>query len=191
MNVRLNTAFAIGLALTFVTACGSGSSQPADVSKASTSTAQAPATAAAGPIDVCAIVTAADAAALLGSLAPQPPAKTDHAGFGVDDCLYIGPALSGEGAQTRFARLTIQAGRSRDASDMLQADADRRKATEAMPGVGESAKRNGDGSFVWATKGGVTCTGEISGGLPPALTADSAAKGLGDLCAKVFGAVGR
>jgi len=185
-------AFVIGIAMT--AGCG-GSSTPQtnEASKASTSTAAHDTTAAkpAGPIDVCGIITPADAAALLGPLPMQPPSKTDHAGFGVDDCMYLGPALGGEGAQTHFARLTVQAGRSSDAADMLQGDAERRKATAPMSGVGDSAKRNEAGMFVWATKGGVSCTAEIAVGLPPSLTADSAATGLGSLCAKVFAAVNR
>jgi hypothetical protein len=145
--------------------------------------------AAARPIDVCAIVSADAARAILGSLPMQPPAKTDNAGFGVYDCAYVGPALSGQGAQTVFARLTVQAGSGKDAPDLLQMDADKRKATIDLPGVGESAKRNGAGSFVWARKGAVSCTAEISNGLPAALTADSAASQLGGLCRNVFTAV--
>lgn len=122
----------------------------------------------------------------MGPLPQQPPAKTDNVGFGVSVCMYIGPALSGEGAQTRLARLTIQAGRGKNPADMLQDDVDKRHATTTLSGVGDAAKRNAAGSFVWATKGGVTCTAEISNGLPPPLTPDTAAQGLGRLCDKVL-----
>lgn len=168
--------------------CGESSAPRADMA------ANVPSAAAskpAGPLDVCGIVTPADAASLLGPLPMQPPSKTDHAGFGVDVCLYLGPSLGGEGAQTRFARLTVEAGRSADATDMLQADAERRKATTPMSGVGDSAKRNDAGMFVWATRGGVSCTAEIAVGLPQSLTPDAAANGLGALCAKVFAATSR
>ncbi|HWF84513.1 MAG TPA: hypothetical protein VG222_06695 [Vicinamibacterales bacterium] len=175
-------------------ACGGGGSQAAPNAgakpAAATSTAET-ATATAGPIDVCAIVTKDEATALLGSLTMQPPAKTDNAGFGIRDCMYIGPALSGAGAQTHFARLMVQAGRTKDAEDLLQADADRRKATVNLSGVGDAAKRNAEGMFVWATKGGIYCTAEISVGLPPKLTADSAAAGLADLCRKIFATAAR
>jgi hypothetical protein len=139
-------------------------------------------------IDVCGIVTPAKAKAVLGALAPQPPATTDHIGFGIDSCLYIGPALSGAGAQTVFSRLTVQAGAGKDAPDMLQMDADKRKATMPLTGVGDAAKRNQAGTFVWAKQGGVVCTAEIANGLPRGLTADSAAAGLGGLCRDVFAA---
>jgi hypothetical protein len=139
-------------------------------------------------IDVCAIIPPAKAKAVLGALAPQPPAATDHVGFGIDSCLYIGPALSGAGAQTVFSRLTVQAGIGKDAPDMLQMDADKRKATIPLTGVGDAAKRNQAGSFVWAKQGGVVCTAEIANGLPNGLTADSAAAALGGLCRDVFAA---
>ena len=126
-------------------------------------------------IDVCAIVTSAKAKAVLGDLAPQPPAKTDHVGFGVDTCMYIGPKMSGAGAQTIFARLTVQTGTGKDGPDMLQADADKRKATASLAGIGEAAKRNQAGTFVWAKQGAIACTAEIANGLPKGLTADSAA----------------
>src|SRR5215469_14815787 len=96
-------------------------------------------------IDVCAIVTAAKAKGVLGDLAPQPPVKTDHVGFGVDTCMYIGPKISGAGAQTIFSRLTVQTGTGKDGPDMLQADADKRKATASVAGVGETAKRSQTG----------------------------------------------
>ena len=139
-------------------------------------------------IDVCGIVTPAKAKTVLGALATQPPATTDHVGFGVDSCQYIGPALSGAGAQTVFSRLTVQAGTGKDAPDMLQMDADKRKATIPLTGVGDAAKRNQAGSFVWAKQGGVVCTAEIANGLPKGLTADSAAAALGGLCRDVFAA---
>ena len=158
--------------------------KPGSAGASSTSTSS-PSTAT-GPVDVCRIVTAADAAALLGPLPQQPPAKTDNVGFGISVCMYVGPALSGQGAQTVLTRLTIQAGRGKNSADMLQDDVDKRRATTTLPGVGDSAKRNDAGSFVWATKGGVTCTAEISNGLPPTLTPDKAAQGLGRLCGKVL-----
>lgn len=139
-------------------------------------------------IDVCGIVTAAKAKAVMGDLASQPPAKTDHVGFGVDSCMYIGPKLSGAGAQTTFSRLTVQTGTGKDGPDMLQADADKRKATLPLSGVGEAAKRNQAGTFVWAKQGAVVCTAEIANGLPKVLTADSAATALGGLCRDVFAA---
>ena len=142
-------------------------------------------------VDVCAIVTPAKAKAVLGDLASQPPSKTDHVGFGVDSCMYIGPKLSGAGAQTIFSRLTVQAGTGKDGPDMLQMDADKRKATVPLSGVGEAAKRNQAGSFVWAKQGGVVCTAEIANGLPKALTADSAATALGGLCRDVLAGVKR
>jgi hypothetical protein len=140
-------------------------------------------------IDVCAIVTAAKAKAVLGDLTPQPPVKTDHAGFGVDTCMYIGPKVSGVGAQTIFLRLTVQTGTGKDGPDMLQADADKRKATASLAGIGEAAKRNQLGTFVWAKQGGVACTAEIANGLPKGLTADSAAAALGGLCRDIFASV--
>src|SRR5262252_9135704 len=126
-------------------------------------------------IDVCGIVTPAKAKAVLKDLAPQPPVKTDHVGFGVDACMYIGPKMSGVGAQTIFSRLTVQTGTGKDGPDILQTDADKRQATASLAGVGEAAKRNQAGTFVWAKQGGVTCTAEIANGLPRGLTADSAA----------------
>ncbi len=169
-------------------ACGGGNQAApnAGAKPAAKTSAAETATTTAGPIDVCAIVTADEAKALLGPLPMQPPAKTDNAGFGIRDCMYIGPALSGAGAQTHFARLMVRAGRTKDAEDLLQADADRQKATVNLSGVGDAAKRNAEGMFVWATKGGIYCTAEISVGLPPKLTADSAAAGLADLCRKIF-----
>lgn len=137
-------------------------------------------------IDVCAVVTPAKAKAVLGDLPSQPPSKTDHVGFGVDSCMYIGPKISGAGAQTIFSRLTVQTGTGKDGPDMLQADADKRKATASLAGVGEAAKRSQAGTFVWATQGGVACTAEIANGLPKGLTADSAATALGGLCREIF-----
>jgi len=139
-------------------------------------------------IDVCGIVTPAKAKGVLGTLPAQPPAATGHVGFGIDSCLYIGPALSGAGAQTIFSRLTVQAGTGKDAPDMLQMDADKRKATIPLTGVGEAAKRNQAGTFVWAKQGAVVCTAEIANGLPKGLTADSAAAALGGLCRDIFAA---
>ena len=137
-------------------------------------------------IDVCAIVTPAKAKAVLGDLASQPPAKTDHVGFGVDTCMYIGPRMSGVGAQTIFLHLTVQTGTGKDGPDMLQSDADKRKATASLAGVGEAAKRNQAGTFVWAKQGGIACTAEIANGLPKGLTADTAANALGGLCRDIF-----
>ena len=173
--------------LSALISCGTSPSKSATASGA-TSTAASPAAAAAssGPIDVCAAVTPAEATTVFGSLPAQPPSKTDDAGFGTYTCMYIGPALSGEGAQTRFARLTVSAGRSKDATEMMQMDAEKRHATVDLPGVGEAAKRSDNGWFVWARQSGVSCTAEISVGLPPTLTGDSAAVQLGRLCGKVF-----
>jgi hypothetical protein len=140
-------------------------------------------------IDVCAIVTAAKAKAVLGDLAPQPPVKTDHVGFGVDTCMYIGPKISGVGAQTIFSHLTVQTGTGKDGPDMLQTDADKRKATAPLASVGEAAKRSQTGTFIWAKQGGVACTAEIANGLPKGLTADSAATALGGLCRDIFASV--
>jgi len=138
-------------------------------------------------IDVCGIVTPDKAKAVMGSLASQPPVKTDHVGFGVDSCMYIGPKQSGAGAQTIFSRLTVQTGTGKDGPDMLQMDADKRKATLPLAGAGE-AKRNAAGTFVWAKQGGVACTAEIANGLPNGVTADAAAAALGGLCRDIFGA---
>lgn len=179
----------IVICLALLIAAGCSRSAPADQKPATASTGPAASTAtpsASGPIDVCSLATPDDAAKILGRLPSQPPSTTDHAGFGISVCMYIGPALSGAGAQTIFPRLTIQAGRGKDAADILQDDVDKRKATTPLSGVGDSAKRNEAGSFVWATKGGVTCTAEISNGLPPTLTPDTAATGLGGLCQKVL-----
>jgi hypothetical protein len=139
-------------------------------------------------IDVCGIVTPAKAKAALGALPSQPPSKTDHMGFGIDACMYMGPSISGAGAQTTFTRLTVQAGGGKDAPDMLQADADRRKATLPVTGVGEAAKRNQAGTFVWAKQGSVVCTADIANGLPTGMTGDAAATALGGLCKDVFAA---
>jgi hypothetical protein len=136
-------------------------------------------------IDVCAMVTPAKAKAVLGEVASQPPAQTDHVGFGVDSCMYITP-ISGAGAHASFSRLTIQTGTGKDGPDMLQMDADKRKATLPLAGVGEAAKRNQTGTFVWAKQGGLACTAEIANGLPKGLTADSAATALGGLCRDIF-----
>ncbi len=137
-------------------------------------------------IDVCGIVTPEKAKAVMGDLGPQPPAKTDHAGFGVDVCMYLGPKVSGAGAQTVFSRLTVQTGTGKDGPDMLQADADKRKATLPITGVADAAKRNQAGTFVWAKQGAVVCTAEIAN--PKGLTADAAAAALGGLCRDVFAA---
>jgi len=159
------------VAVTFTVVCGAA---------AASTFAQTP------TIDVCAIVTPAKAKAVLKDLAPQPPVKTDHVGFGVDACMYIGPKMSGVGAQTIFSRLTVQTGTGKDGPDILQTDADKRQATASLAGVGEAAKRNQAGTFVWAKQGGVTCTAEIANGLPRGLTADSAAAALGELCRDIL-----
>jgi len=138
--------------------------------------------------DVCAIVTPAKAKAVLGELPAQPPSKTDHGGFGVDSCMYIGPKLAGAGAQSIFSRLTVETGAGKDGPDMLQYYADKNKATLPLAGVGEGAKRNQAGTFVWAKQGGVACTAEIANGLPKGLTADAAATALGGLCRDVLAA---
>jgi hypothetical protein len=143
-----------------------------------------------GPIDVCAVVTPAEAAAILGSLPPQPPSKTDNAGFGTYMCMYVGPALSGEGAQTHFARLTVSAGRGKDATELMHMDVEKRHATVDLPGVADAAKRSENGWFVWAKQGATSCIAEISVGLPPGLTGDSAASQLGRLCGKIFAQAG-
>ena len=178
-------ALAVGLC---VSACGGGSPQKT-TDAAATATQAPPAagngSAPSGPIDVCGRVTSADAAAIVGPLAPAAPPKTDHAGFGIYTCMYIGRALSGEGAQTIFARLTVSAGRGTDASDLLQNDATKRHATVDLRGVGDSAKRSEDGTFVWASRGGTFCTAEINH-LPPGLAGDSAASQLGALCGKIL-----
>ena len=141
---------------------------------------------AAGPIDVCAAVTPVEAASVMGPLPSQPPSKTDNAGFGMSTCIYLGPRVSGQGAQTVMLRLTVQAGASKDAADMTQYYADTHKATTALAGVGESAKRSADGAFVWAKQGSVYCTAEIANGLPKGSTVDATAAKLGGLCKKVF-----
>jgi hypothetical protein len=135
---------------------------------------------------VFAVVTPSEAAAILGPLPAQPPSKTDNAGFGIYMCMYVGPALSGQGAQTILARLTVQAGTGRDVPDLMQADADKRQATIDLSAVGEVAKRSANGAFVWSRQGDVYCTAEISNGLPSGLTSDSAASQLGGLCRKIF-----
>ena len=137
-------------------------------------------------IDVCGIVTPAKAKGVLGDLPAQPPSKTDHEGFGVDMCMYIGPKLSGAGAQSTFARLTVETGTGKDGPDMLQYYADKNKATVPLAGVGESAKRNQAGTFIWAKQGATVCTAEIANGLPKGLTADAAANALGGLCRDVL-----
>jgi len=131
-------------------------------------------------VDVCGIVTAAKAKAVLGEVVTEPPVKTDHVGFGVDSCMYITP-ISGGGAHASFLRLTVQVGSGKDGPDMLQMDADRRKATLPLAGMSD-AKRSQSGTFVWAKQGGVACTAEIANGLPKGLTADAAATALGGLC---------
>jgi hypothetical protein len=141
---------------------------------------------AAGPIDVCAIVTPADAAAVLGPLPAQPPSKTDNVGFGMTMCVYVGPAVSGEGAQTRLRRLTVQAGSGKDVPDLTEADVKKHKATAKLANVGDAATRNADGTFVWAKRGDVYCTAEIVNGAPRGQTADDTASKLGSLCRKVL-----
>jgi hypothetical protein len=138
-------------------------------------------------IDVCGIVTPPKAKAVLGEVVTQPPVKTDHAGFGVDACVYMTP-VHGAGANVSFLRLTVQAGTGKEGPDMLQTEADMRKATLPLTGVGEAAKRNQAGTFIWAKQGSVGCTAEIANGLPKTLTADSAAAALGGLCRDVLAA---
>jgi len=136
-------------------------------------------------IDVCGIVTPAKAKAVLGEVASQPPAKTDHAGFGVDACMYTTP-VHGAGANVSFLRLLVQAGTGKEGPDMLQTDADMRKATLPLSGVGEAAKRSQAGTFIWAKQGSAACTAEIANGLPKGVTADAAATALGSLCRDVL-----
>ena len=168
-------------------AAGCGQNKPAaQTVPGSEAPAAASAPAATGPVDVCAIVTPADVATILGPLPAQPPSKTESVGFGIDQCMYVGPKRSGEGAQTIFSQLSVQAGAGKDAADLLQNDADKRKAGVNLAGVGDSAKRNTDGSFIWAQKGPYYCTAQINNGRPPALTADSAAAQLSGLCMKLF-----
>jgi hypothetical protein len=135
---------------------------------------------------MCGIVTPGDATALLGPLPLQPPAKTESVGFGIYQCMYVGPKRSGGGAQTVFSHLTVAAGTGKDAADLLQNEAEKRHAVVDFSGLGEGAKRSADGSFVWAKQGALSCTAQISNGLPPALTADSATTQLAGLCRKVF-----
>ncbi len=85
-----------------------------------------------------------------------------------------------------FSRLTVFTGSGKDAGDMLQMDADKQHATADLSGVGDSAKRNTTGDFVWAKKGSRYCTAQISNGLPASLTADQAVTKLGELCQKVL-----
>jgi len=180
---------ASGTILVSAVACSAGPSGGGPAAAATpAATASNAAPSASGPIDVCGVVTREEAAAVLGPLPQQPPSKTDNAGFGTYMCMYLGPALSGEGAQTRFARLTVSAGRGKDAADIMEMKTEKMHATIDLPGVGDRAKRSSDGSFVWAQQGGVGCTAEIAVGLPPALTADSAAAQLGRLCGKVLAA---
>jgi len=197
MTPRSWFVFAIVATLSAAAGCGNqrgteNASRPADAARTPASAASPPpdaTRAAAGPIDMCGIVTASDAKEVLGPLPMQPPAKTDNAGFGVYLCMYVGPVISGQGAQTVFSRLTVQAGSGKDAPDLLQADAEKRKAAVDFPSVGDAAKRNDAGSFVWARQSGVSCTAEISNGLPAGLTPDIAASRLATLCRKVFSAV--
>lgn len=189
MSLRLAwLACAAGM-LTGMAGCGKGTSDgkasPDPGSPAHSAASNARRTNA-GPIDVCGVITPDVAAAVLGPLPAQPPAKTDNAGFGIYACMYIGPKRSGEGAQTIFSRLTVSAGSGKDATDLLQADADKQHATLDLPGVGDAAKRSTDGSFVWAKQGERNCTAQIHNGLPAALTADQAAAQLGGLCQKVL-----
>jgi len=136
-------------------------------------------------IDVCGIVTAPKAKTVLGEVVTQPPVKTDHAGFGVDACVYMTP-VHGAGANVSVLRLTVQAGTGKEGPDMLQTEAEMRKATLPIAGVGESAKRNQAGTFIWAKQGAVACTAEIANGLPKGVTADAAAIGLAGLCRDVL-----
>ncbi len=163
---------------------GSSSANPSE--SPSSNSASASAQAPAGPIDMCGIITPQVAASVLGPLPQQPPSKTDSAGFGIYDCMYIGPRLSGQGAQTVFSRLTVSAGSGKDAGDMLQMDAEKQHATADLSGVGDSAKRNANGTFIWAKKGERYCTAQISNSLPSSLTPDQAAAKLGDLCQKLL-----
>jgi len=142
-------------------------------------------------IDVCAIVTPAKAKAVLGDLPMQPPAKTDNDNFGLNSYMYVGPKVSGVGAQTTFLRLTVETGtaKNKDGVDILQDNADKRKATASLAGVGEAAKRNQAGTYVWAKQGGIVCTAEIANGLPKGLTADATATALGGLCRDIFASV--
>src|SRR5580765_7650738 len=143
-------------------------------------------TRAAGPIDVCGIATPAEAAAILGPLPAQPPSKTENAGFGMYMCMYAGPKVSGQGAQTIFTRLTVEAGSGKDVPDMTQMDANKHKATIDLPGVADAAKRNVQGTFVWAKRGDVYCTADIANGTPAGQSAESTAAKLGALCKKIL-----
>lgn len=190
MEMTCRRAGVLLLLVVCASACGRSrasnapAASTANAAPAATSSASAPK----GPIDVCGIVTAEKATAILGSLGPQPPVKTDHAGFGTDMCMYLGPAVSGEGAQTVFLRLTVQAATGKDGPDLLQYDAEKKKATVDVSGVGSSAKRNQAGTFVWATSGAIACTAEISNGLPNGLAADTAGAKLAGLCRDIFAA---
>lgn len=169
-------------------ACQKSSNSETSSATSKSSEAPSPSStrASAGPVDVCGVITPQVAESVLGPLPSQPPSKTDSAGFGIYDCMYVGPKISGEGAQTVFSRLTVSTGAGKDAGDMLQMDADKQHATSDLPGVGDSAKRNAAGAFVWAKKGDRYCTAQISNGLPRSLTPDQAATKLGDLCQKLF-----
>jgi hypothetical protein len=192
VNSLLRRTGAVALCVA-AAACGGGregnSPQGAQPASGQATAPQSGSTASASgdaAIDVCRLVTAGDAAAVVGPLPAQPPSKTESVGFGIHQCLYVGPRLSGQGAQTVFTRLTVSAGSSKDAGDLLQDDADKRKATIDLPAVGDQAKRSAAGSFVWARRGSVVCTAEIANGLPAGLTADAAAAKLGALCGKVL-----
>jgi hypothetical protein len=68
----------------------------------------------------------------------------------------------------------------------MEMDVEKRYATADLPGVGDTAKRSENGWFVSAKQGGTSCIAEVSVGLPPGLTGDSAASQLGRLCGKIF-----
>ena len=171
------------------TGCGKAPPEPAGSAAAPAS--GTPSDSATGPIDVCEVVTPDVVTTILGPLPAQPPSKSESVGFGIYQCLYIGPKRSGEGAQTIFSQLSVSAGSGKDAPFLLQNDADKRHAVVNLSGVGDEAKRSADGSFVWAKQGGLYCTAQISNGLPAPLTADSAATQLAGLCTKVFSKVKR
>jgi hypothetical protein len=101
--------------------------------------------------------------------------------------MYTTP-VHGAGANVSFLRLLVQAGSGKDGPDMLQTEADMRKATLPLAGVGDAAKRSQAGTYIWTRQGSVACTAEISNGLPKGLTADSAATALGGLCRDVLAA---
>lgn len=136
-------------------------------------------------VDVCAAVTYADAEAIIGKLPMQPTGGTNDNGFDTYRCLYIGPRISGEGGNMVVARLTVSAGFGKYAESGFQYDVDRLHATVVLPGVGDTATRNEAGTFVWAKRGGLTCTAEAKP-FPADGTGPDLAKRLGELCQKVF-----